>query len=122
MVGLDRVTGFITSAEGLPSLPARPFPASELPQHEGALILDVRNKTEHAEGAIPGAVQLHAGRLPWTLDELPRDREIVVHCQGGARSPGRAQQRQRGYRMRHQIEPCEWHQGRWSVENRHHRL
>lgn len=90
MVGLDRVTGFITSAEGLPSVPARPFPASELPQHEGALILDVRNKTEHAEGAIPGAVQLHAGRLPWTLDELPRDREIVVHCQGGARSAAAA--------------------------------
>lgn len=90
MVGLDHVTGFISSAEGLDTVPARPISATELPQHEGALILDVRARTEYEEGHIPGARQLHAGRLPWRLDTLPRDREIVVHCQGGARSAAAA--------------------------------
>ncbi|WP_291426873.1 rhodanese-like domain-containing protein [Deinococcus sp.] len=86
MVGLDEVQGFVQTAEHLPAAPAQPFAASELPQHGDALILDVRKKTEYDDGHIPGARQLHAGRLPWTLGELPREREIVVHCQSGARS------------------------------------
>lgn len=90
MVGLDDVVGFIQSAEHLPAAPAQPFTAAELPQHQEALILDVRNKTEYAAGHIPGAKQLHAGRLPWKLDELPKGQEIVVHCQGGARSAAAA--------------------------------
>ena len=90
MVGLDNVTGFIPDADGLETVQAQPFPAAELPQHSGALILDVRKKTEYDEGHIPGARQLHAGRLPWTLEALPRGQEIVVHCQGGARSAAAA--------------------------------
>ena len=90
MVGVDRVVGFTQNTSGLKTHVARPFPASELPQHQGALILDVRNKTEHQAGAIPGSVQLHAGRLPWRLDSLPRDQDIVVHCQSGARSAAAA--------------------------------
>ncbi|CAM3516213.1 MBL fold metallo-hydrolase [Deinococcus frigens] len=90
MVGVDRVTGFVESADGLPAESAQPFPAAELGQHAAALILDVRSQSEHAQGAIPGSRQLHAGRLPRSLDDLPRDREIVVHCQSGARSAAAA--------------------------------
>ncbi|WP_339096070.1 MBL fold metallo-hydrolase [Deinococcus sp. VB343] len=90
MVGLDNVVGFITDVEGLDTVAARPFEPAELPEHKGALILDVRKKTEYDEGHIPGAKQLHAGRLPWKLDELPKGQEIVVHCQGGARSAAAA--------------------------------
>ncbi|GAA5512459.1 hydroxyacylglutathione hydrolase [Deinococcus carri] len=90
MVGLDHVIGFIPSAEGLETAPAQPIPVAELDAHQGALILDVRASTEYEEGHIPGARQLHAGRLPWQLDTLPRDREVVVHCQGGARSAAAA--------------------------------
>jgi len=90
MVGLDHVMGFIPSAEGLETAPAQPIPTSELDAHGDALILDVRASTEYEEGHIPGARQLPAGRLPWRLDTLPRDREIVVHCLGGARSAAAA--------------------------------
>lgn len=86
MVGLDNVTGYVCEVTGLETVPAQPFAPAQLPQHNGALILDVRNKTEYAEGHIPGAKQLHAGRLAWKLDELPQGQELVVHCQGGARS------------------------------------
>ena len=89
MVGIDDVDGFVTSAEGLETAPAQPLPPAEALKGD-ALILDVRQKTEYEEGHIPGAQQLHAGRLPWRLDDLPRDREIVVHCQGGARSAAAA--------------------------------
>lgn len=90
MVGVDRVAGFIATAESLPAVAAQPVPAAELFRHEDALILDIRTRTEHEAGAIPGSQHLHAGRLPWRLDTLPRDREIVVHCQGGARSAAAA--------------------------------
>lgn len=90
MVGLNHVVGFIPSAEGLETAPAQPIPATKLGSHDGALVLDVRAKTEYDQGHIPGARQLHAGRLPWRLNTLPRDREIVVHCQGGARSAAAA--------------------------------
>ena len=90
MVGLDNVSGYVTSTDGLDTVQATPFAPAELPRHDGALVLDVRKKTEYDEGHIPGAKQLHAGRLPWKLAELPRDQEIVVHCQGGARSAAAA--------------------------------
>lgn len=90
MVGVDNISGFVCEVDGLETMPALPFPHQELPQHADALILDVRKTTEYDAGHIPGAKQLHAGRLPWKLDELPRDREIVVHCQGGARSAAAA--------------------------------
>ena len=90
MVGIDRVVGVVSGVEGLPTQPARPIPSRELGEHPGALILDVRNKTEYEAGHLPGSRQLHTGRLAWQLGDLPQDREIVVHCQGGARSAAAA--------------------------------
>ncbi|HVH12549.1 MAG TPA: rhodanese-like domain-containing protein, partial [Longimicrobium sp.] len=52
----------------------------------GAELVDVRNSSEFAAGHLPGAVNLPLGRLAERLDELPRDRPLVVHCQSGARA------------------------------------
>jgi hydroxyacylglutathione hydrolase len=49
-------------------------------------VLDVRSFAEREEGHIPGSVHIPLAELPSRLDELARDGEIVVHCQGGARS------------------------------------
>ena len=51
-----------------------------------ALLLDVRTRTEHAAGTIPGAEQLSAGRVLWHADRLPRDGQIVTFCQSGVRN------------------------------------
>lgn len=52
----------------------------------GALVLDVREPSEWATGHIEGATLISLGELPNRLDELPRDRDIVVVCRSGNRS------------------------------------
>ncbi len=50
------------------------------------LVLDVRTTAEAARGAVPGSVNIPLGELRARLGELPRDREIWVHCGVGQRS------------------------------------
>jgi NADPH-dependent 2,4-dienoyl-CoA reductase/sulfur reductase-like enzyme/rhodanese-related sulfurtransferase len=53
---------------------------------QGALVLDVRRPDERAKGEIGGSVHIPLDQLRARSDELPRDREIVVHCHSGQRS------------------------------------
>jgi rhodanese-related sulfurtransferase len=55
---------------------------------EGApfVVLDVRDESERKRGAIPGSIHIPLNELRNRLSELPRDREIVVHCAVGLRS------------------------------------
>lgn len=50
------------------------------------LILDVREPHEHAQGHIPGCRLIPLGELAQRLEELPKDREIIVVCRSGGRS------------------------------------
>lgn len=52
-------------------------------------VLDVREDHEFRAGHIAGAMLLPLGQLSARLDDLPRDREILVACRSGSRS-GRA--------------------------------
>ncbi len=85
-VGIDRVVGYLPSLEPMTLQPLPLMSPAELEQLEDPYVLDVRTANEYAEGHIPGAVQLHAGRVAWNLDALPPDRRVIVHCQSGARS------------------------------------
>jgi NADPH-dependent 2,4-dienoyl-CoA reductase/sulfur reductase-like enzyme/rhodanese-related sulfurtransferase len=49
-------------------------------------LLDVRRDDERTSGFIPGSVHIPLDQLRDRFDELPRDQEIVVHCQTGQRS------------------------------------
>lgn len=92
-VGIDTARGFITSLAGFEAagiqlaVPKMLAPA-DLDGFERTLLLDVRNKTEFAEGHLPGAAQLSGGRVLWHLDELPSPSEgtIVTYCQSGVRN------------------------------------
>lgn len=53
---------------------------------QGALLLDVRTKSETDHGTIPGAITIPLNELRARLEELPRDRDIVVYCRSGQRS------------------------------------
>jgi NADPH-dependent 2,4-dienoyl-CoA reductase/sulfur reductase-like enzyme/rhodanese-related sulfurtransferase len=50
------------------------------------VLLDVRRDDERERGAIPGSVHIPLDSLRRRLEELPRDHEVVVHCQSGQRS------------------------------------
>lgn len=54
-------------------------------------LIDVREPEEHAQAAIAGSVLIPLATLPDHWQELPRDREIIVHCKAGGRSARAAQ-------------------------------
>ena len=85
-VGIDAVAGYITSLDGLPKSTPRTISPADLESFEPALLLDVRNKTEHAAGHVPGSEQLSAGRVLWNTDQLPKNGTIVSYCQSGVRN------------------------------------
>lgn len=51
-----------------------------------SVVLDVRRPDEWPKGGIPGAMRIPLDEIRARLGELPRDREIIVHCQSGQRS------------------------------------
>ena len=51
-----------------------------------ALIVDVRDAAEYQSGCIAGAVNIPMNQLRGRLGELPRERELWVHCGVGQRS------------------------------------
>lgn len=85
-VGIDRVAGYITSVQGLQDGPAPLVDPRQLPELTDAVLLDVRSADEHARGHVPGSRRLHAGRVIGSLEDLPRDRTLLVYCQSGARA------------------------------------
>ncbi|HEV2126690.1 MAG TPA: MBL fold metallo-hydrolase [Chloroflexota bacterium] len=56
-----------------------------------AVVLDVREREEYAAGHVPGALNLPQADLATRLDELPRDKPLLLICQGGYRSLRAAQ-------------------------------
>jgi hydroxyacylglutathione hydrolase len=100
-IGFDRIEGTLTPEtleaffggdEGertgtRAAIPEIDFDELERERHdEGALVLDVRYGTEHAEAHVPGAMNVAYTRLPERLREIPADRTLLVHCSTGVRS------------------------------------
>lgn len=56
-----------------------------------AVVVDVREPDEYAAGHLPGAVSIPQAELALHLDELPRDRDLLVVCAAGSRSLRAAQ-------------------------------
>lgn len=65
------------------------------------ITLDVRPATAVAAGAIDGTIRIPLGELRARLDELPRNREIWIHCMFGQTSYNATQiLRQHGFKVR----------------------
>jgi glyoxylase-like metal-dependent hydrolase (beta-lactamase superfamily II)/rhodanese-related sulfurtransferase len=57
-----------------------------LAEHDEALVLDVREPEEYAEGHVPGAISLPQADLAIRLAEIPKGRDVLVACRSGSRS------------------------------------
>jgi NADPH-dependent 2,4-dienoyl-CoA reductase/sulfur reductase-like enzyme/rhodanese-related sulfurtransferase len=53
---------------------------------DGGFLLDVRNPPELAVESVPGALNIPLPELRARLDELPRDREILIICRSAQRA------------------------------------
>ncbi len=51
-----------------------------------AVLVDVRKSSEWAEGHVGAAMLVPLPELLERMAEIPRDRPVIVHCQGGTRS------------------------------------
>ncbi|MFB6347466.1 MAG: rhodanese-like domain-containing protein [bacterium] len=62
--------------------------AEFLENNSDAVLIDVRERDEFEQGAIPGAKFIPRGFLDVKIErEIPdKDRDIVLHCAGGTRS------------------------------------
>jgi hydroxyacylglutathione hydrolase len=96
MIGLDRVSGcfeenvidqWADSGRPLGVIPQITVgDLRESLRHDAVTLLDVRNQVEWDGGHIEGARHITLGYLADRLDEIPRERPVVVHCAAGARS------------------------------------
>ncbi len=53
---------------------------------KGAQLVDVRADHEWETGHLPGAVHIPLAELPRHLDEIDKDRPVILYCRGGNRS------------------------------------
>jgi len=87
LIGIERIAG-VFSADELNQLPLVTLSETDVETanaNHSAKILDVRGRSEFAEGHLPNAVNIPVGELPQRLSEVPSG-ELIVHCQGGTRS------------------------------------
>jgi len=52
---------------------------------KGAIVLDVRTEGENEAGSVPGALLIPVDSLRERIEEVPTDREVIVHCKVGQR-------------------------------------
>lgn len=95
-IGFDNVVGYLS--EGMTALESRPdlvrsIPRATAPAVQALLseasppwVLDVRSTKEWQGSRVAGSHNVPLPRLRERLAEIPADRLVVVHCEGGYRS------------------------------------
>jgi hydroxyacylglutathione hydrolase len=89
-IGVDDVAGYAIAEQVIGITESLPVVTSaqlaERLTRNSLLLLDVRNRSEYDELHVKRALHIPLGYLPDRLDEVPRDREVVVYCATGYRS------------------------------------
>jgi hydroxyacylglutathione hydrolase len=95
-IGLDQVKGTMELGRGEPLAEqsvafeqyqeVTPEAVEEQVRAGELYVIDVRYEKELAEGQIPGAKHIMLGYLPQRMQDLPRDKPILVQCKSGRRS------------------------------------
>ncbi len=53
---------------------------------EDIVLLDIRTEAEVAQGMLPDSEHLPMHLIPLRMNDLPRDKDVVLYCRSGARS------------------------------------
>ncbi len=92
-IGLDNLVGYFTDIDGwIEEHPMQRLNHIEPHELEGvlkrnnAVVVDVRGINEYNAGHIKDALHIQLGDLPNRLNELDKDKNIIMHCAGGDRS------------------------------------
>lgn len=59
---------------------------SRLASGDDIAVIDIRSDAEVAQGVLPEAEHLAMHMIPLRINDLPKDKDIVLYCRSGARS------------------------------------
>jgi glyoxylase-like metal-dependent hydrolase (beta-lactamase superfamily II)/rhodanese-related sulfurtransferase len=95
-IGFDNIAGYLeggmSALENHPNLVksidriTAPALARLLESSQPPLVLDVRSDNERSAAHVAGSLHIPLAGLAERIGELPEDRLLVVHCEGGYRS------------------------------------
>lgn len=90
-IGLDNMLGYISDVEatglGLQTAEIIDIETFKtLTGDEETQIVDVRNLSEYNAGHVKGAHHVFVGTLTENLGKIPKDKQVVIHCQAGDRA------------------------------------
>ncbi|MFV1884583.1 MAG: MBL fold metallo-hydrolase [Balneola sp.] len=92
-IGLDNIVGFATPSElsesnvDLVSTTTIDFETVDTLMETGEYnLLDVRKKSEYDAGHHPEAINISHTRLLDRMDEVPKDKPVLIHCKSGNRA------------------------------------
>jgi hydroxyacylglutathione hydrolase len=90
-IGLDNVYGYISdvTSVGVELAKSDVIEIEEFKTYlnrEDVQVVDLRGVAEYNAGHIEGAVNVFIGTLPTNLGKISRDKQVVIHCQGGDRA------------------------------------
>lgn len=92
LIALDNLVGYFDEdvVHNLETTQTLPFVGTDdlhdLLKDENVQIIDVRKQSEWEAGHIPGVPNIPLANLADRLDEIPRGKRIVLHCQSGSRA------------------------------------
>ncbi len=59
---------------------------ARMTEGEDFLLLDIRSAGELAQGLLPDADHIPMHAIPVRMNELPKDKDVILYCHSGARS------------------------------------
>jgi len=90
-IGLDNIHGFVDAAK-INELANGPLSTStmvnisDVKANTTAQVIDLRGAAEFNAGHIAGATNVFVGTLLQNLAKVPKDKPVIIHCQGGDRA------------------------------------
>jgi hydroxyacylglutathione hydrolase len=93
-IGLDNIFGYVPSTSVFTDAGGKLEQVNtisleetkQLIHNNGVQLVDLRGASEYKTGHITKAENIFVGTLPEHLDEVSKDRKVIIHCQSGDRS------------------------------------